>query len=249
MGARIIVDPGKEILIVKYRGLNGTKGPVRQLVDEALALAPRCNGRKPIPCLEGDLVQVGKDGEVIWTHQSFFRPSQNKYQDLREAGKAFSLNEMLDQVATYMQEHPGQRLVLNIDLKHITSDATIETTVEALKSRKIEAFFDTQFGHRLDYVDGVNKRHGTDYVKCLHRWGNFGRWAFGFKGPKTGHDILGIPYTFSLGHPKVPVIYGAVSKIEKLDRLADDPLCYGVYDRFSEKGAFTMFYNSITNRK
>ena len=247
-----LVDPEKEILIVRHSYLNGNSYDLGKVVDETLELRKHTSGKEIIPCLEGDIIQLEDTGEPVLTHRNFLRLRQEKFRDLRKTGRAATLTEALDRLDAYLQTSKDQRVVLCFEPKAITSHFTIEKTVEELRRRGIrDAYFDSFFGGALDSVDEANLRHTGEYAKSLHAVGNLGRWKITLPKPATGYDVLTVPKKLSVGNPGVPVIYGAVGSTKLLAELAERPNTVGAYVRFKEGtglwGTIKMAFNSVTN--
>jgi hypothetical protein len=247
-----IINPIEEFLVVRHSYLNGNSYDFRQVIDDALTLGKHTNGRKVVPCLEGDLVQVEETGEIVLTHQNFRNLYLNQYRNLRERKIAASLKEVIDKFLDFKQSNPEQRVVLCFEAKLITTTRTIEATISQLKGHGIkDAYFDCFFGNKLDCVQKGNKLYDTNYRRSLHLWSNIGSINLYASKPKKGYDIITVPKKMSLGRPREPVIYGAVGSIEKLEKIADDPMVYGAYVRLKEgkgaKGTFKMLWNSVTN--
>lgn len=242
----------EEFLAVRHSVLNGNTYDVGQLVEDTLRLEKHINGRRVVPCFEGDILQVRETGEVVLTHQNFYQLSQEKYRNLKERKLAASLREVLDKVFRYRQKGGDQRIVLCFEPKSITSKATIDETVRLLKSYGIEdAYFDSFFGKKLDLVTDANKEHKTNYARSLHLIGNFCKGKVMMTRPREGYDVLTVPHTMSLGNVGEPVIYGAVGSTEILERIAAQPHVQGAYVRLKEgaglKGALVKLWNSVTN--
>lgn len=248
-----IVSPG-EFLAVRHSVLNGNTYDVGKLVEDTLKLERHMDGRKVVPCFEGDILQVAETGEIVLTHQNWSPLSRREYEALREQKIAASLQEVLDRVAIYKQKNPDQRVVLCFEPKYITAGETIDKTVQSLKEYGIEdAYFDSFFGGKLDAVQQANQNHGTNYAKSLHLIGNLGRGQLMMTPAKQGYDVLTVPHAMSLGKVGEPVIYGAVGSTEILKRIAENPQVIGAYTRLKEgagvKGALVKLFNSVTNTK
>lgn len=246
-----IVSPG-EFLAVRHSVLNGNTYDVGKLVEDTLKLEQHLNGRRAVPCFEGDILQVAETGEIVLTHQNFSSLSKVKYQALREQKIAASLLEVLDKIAAYKQKNPDQKVVLCFEPKYITDKKTIDEAVLALKEYGIQdAYFDSFFGGKLDLVQQANLKYGTNYPRSLHLIGNVGKRQLIMTPAEQGHDVLTVPHAMSFGKVKEPVIYGAVGSTEILERIAEDPQTVGAYIRLKEgagvKGALLKLWNSVTN--
>jgi len=91
----------KEFLAIRHSVLNGNTYDVEKLVKDTLKLKKYINGRKIVPCFEGDITQVKETGEIILTHHNFIPVSQKKYADLKNRKLATSLKEVLEKIITY----------------------------------------------------------------------------------------------------------------------------------------------------
>lgn len=243
-----IVRPNAEFLTVFHSYLNGNDLCFRRAVDTALQLQPYLHGRQVIPCFEGDVLQV-PSGEIVLTHQSFREISEEKYKKLRDVGIATSLDEVLDKYQAFKENNPLQRVIIALELKSITTDETIDKTIKKLHDRKItDVYFDSFFGGRLDVVDKINKKYGTNYIRSLHLIAQFGSQYLMMSRAKNGQEVYTVPYKMSLGIPRDFTIYGAVGSIKNLERVVDDEKVIGAYTRFKEKGPLTMLWNSVTNK-
>ncbi|MBT7902513.1 hypothetical protein HN587_01525 [Candidatus Woesearchaeota archaeon] len=242
----------EEFLVVRHSVLNGNSYDVEKLVEDTLNLAPHLNGRTPIPCFEGDLIQVKETGEVVLTHQNFKQLTQKKFQELREKGIAASLDEVLDRIDAFRQVNLDQRLVLCFEPKFITTSDTILDTVYRLDERKFhDVYFDSFFNGQLGFVSEANKLNRTNYGRSLHLIGNVGRFGIACTGDSNGYETATIPITMSFGDFGQPVIYGAVGSTKILQRIAKDPQTLGAYVRLKEgagvSGALKKLWNSVTN--
>jgi len=246
-----IVKPN-EFLAVRHSVLNGNSYDPKKLIEDTLGLEKYTNGRKIIPCFEGDLLQVEETGEVVLTHQNFSSLSKERYQDLKNRSLASPLKEVLDKIAKYKQENENQKVVLCFEPKSITNKITIDETVRLLNEYKIEdAYFDSFFGGKLDEVEKANEKHGTDYFISLHLIGQILGKKVMVTQPKENYDVITVPHTMSTGNVNEPLIYGAVGSTDILEAIAEEPLVMGAYVRLKEgsgiKGAFVKLWNSVTN--
>ncbi len=247
-----LIDPSKEFLVVKHSQLNNLneRFDIGRVVEDALKLEAHTNGRKVVVAIEGDIIQLEHSVPIL-THQSFFRPSPEQFEELREAGIAVHLEEALDAYQKFMEQYNG-RLVLCLEPKPITTTTTIEVTIGELKQRGIQdAYFDSFFARCLEDVARSNKYNQTHYPTSRHLVGNLGQTQV-VVDRRYPADIATVPYPISFGSLEQPVIYGAVGDAEKLARVADNPQCYGAYVRFKEghgriAGALRLLYVSSTN--
>ncbi|MEW5896325.1 MAG: hypothetical protein AB1668_01410 [Nanoarchaeota archaeon] len=253
MGGSFIVG-AEEFLAVRHSVLNGNTYDVGQLVEDTLNLERYTHGRRIVPCFEGDVIPVKETKETVFTHKNFLPLSRQKYQKLREKKLAASLEEVLDKVARYKQQSPGQRIVLCLEPKPITDRSTIDNVVQTLKEYKlpdVDVYFDSFFGDKLDAVENANRQFGTAYARSLHLIGNAGRLKLMMTQPKQGYEILTVPHAMSAGKLGEPVIYGAVGSVEILQKVAENPQVQGAYVRLKEgagvKGALVKLWNSVTN--
>ena len=246
-----IVKPD-EFLAVRHSVLNGNSYDPKQLVEDTLGLEKYTNGRKVIPCFEGDLLQVEETGEVVLTHQNFSPLSKRKYEDLRSRSLASSLKEVLDKIARHRQENENQKVVLCFEPKSITAKTTIDETVRLLNEYEIEhAYFDSFFGEKLDEVRKANEKYETNYSISLHLMGQILGKKIMVTQPRESYDIITVPHTMAVGNVNEPLIYGAVGSTDILEAVAEEPLVRGAYVRLKEgsgiKGAFVKLWNSVTN--
>ncbi len=244
-----IINPEKEFLVVRHSYLNGNALDLEDAVEKTLALEEHTAGREVVPGFEGDLLQVEETGEIVLTHRNFISLPEKRYQEFREKGIATSLDEALKRIAEYKQAYPDQRIVVCLEPKAITTDATLYQTVEDLKKcgfTNQEAYFDSFFGGKLDVVREANGSYGTNYPVSLHLAMNIFSKQVNVIKPKEKPDVVTIPTPMGFGHPQVPVIYGALGNLEKLKEMAQDPLVIGAYPR-SDKNTAEMLFDSVTN--
>ncbi len=251
-----LIDPEKEFLVVKHSHLNNSRLNIESVVEEAMKLEKHTNGRRVVVALEGDIIQLD-NREVILTPQNYLTPSSMRFRELQEAGIGVYLTEALDNYQTFKEQYAG-RVVLCLELKAITTIQTITKTVTELKRRRIKhVYFDSFFGRCLKHVMLVNKKQGTRYGTSRHLLGNVGHVllrAYGIGiNPICHANIVTVPYPLSWGSLGVPVIYGAVGSPEKLERIAENPECYGAYVRFKEghgrlTGLIRLLAVSMTNK-
>lgn len=241
-----------EFLVVCHSMLNGNLSQIEKQVDETLGLGKYVPNRKVIPCFEGDLLQVQETGEIVFTHQSWFPLSLQKYKSLQAEGLVSPLNEILDEVAEYKQKNPDQKLKLCLELKFPTSKETIDATVRRLREYDIsDAYFDSFLGKKLDLVYASNQTFGTQYSRSFHNFRFLSRLLL--PEPVHGYEMLTVPYFCrNLGRKiDTSVIYGAVGSTERLRACAEEENVVGAYPRLKEglgvKGTALMLWNSITN--
>ncbi len=246
--------PEKEFLIVKHSMLNRRDYNIAQIMDEVTKLGKYTVGRDTIPALEGDLTQVMETGEVVFTHQSFFPLSSERYRKLREEGIAVSLDEALDKYCTFVQSAPERKVVLCLEPKRGTTSLTIEQTMTQLRVRNItDVYFDSFFGRKLDDVAYGNIVFHTSFPCSLHLCGNLGNVKLMAEEPRRGSDFVTVPYPVSFGELNGPVIYGAVGSVETLEKLSEKENVLGAYCRIKEgsglSGMLKMLWTSVTNIK
>jgi hypothetical protein len=253
------INPQKEFLAVRHSYLNGNNLNLEHAVEETLALEKYTCGRKIVPCFEADLLQVQETKEVVLTHQNFIPLSQKKYQEYHEKSIATSLVEALEKVAAYKQKNPEQRIVVCLELKPITARETIEKAVALLKEHDFgydEAYFDSFYGEKLDQVrvanqlslvPVANRLYRINYSISLHLLMNFAGVQFQMTKLKHKPEVITVPKKISFGHPGMPVIYGAMGSVKKLEEIAQDQQVVGAYLRFREGNMFRMLWDSVTN--
>lgn len=252
-----IITQKSEILLIKHSVLNNLSNAydIPKTVEYLQGFERYANGRKVVPCFEGDLTSVRETGEPVFTHKNFERPSQREFKKLRERKIASSLEETLGKVARFNEENPNQRLVLCLEPKIVTPRETIASAIKKLKEYGIkDAYFDSFYGNKLDEVIEENESQGTSHACSLHLMGNIGNTRFRIPaGKQKDYDLLAVPYIMSFGKMDKPVIYGAVGSVEKLEELAEDSKVLGIYLKLKEgsgiKGAVRMLWNSLSNTK
>lgn len=246
------IGGSEEFLIVRHSILNGNQYDIGKWAEDTLKLEKYTNGRKVVPCFEGDVLQVAETGEIVLTHQNFLRLSQQDYTFLREKKLAAPLEGVLEGVGDYKRRNGDQRIVLCFELKTITENETIDRVVKELKNAGLrDVYFDSFFGGRLDVVKAANEKQETNYGRSLHLIGNIGKCRAMTTKPVDGYDILTVPYPTSFGDIGEPVIYGAVSSTDILRMIAENPKVIGAYLRLKEgmgiKGNIVKLFNSLTN--
>lgn len=245
------VNAKQEFLVVRHSVLNGNTYNVAAVVDDVLHLQPSLQGRTPIPCLEGDVIQVQETGEVVLTHRNWLPLSKETYRSLRDDQIAVPLEEALEKVATYRQSSPEQRVVLCLEFKKITTISTIQRTIQELQSYGLEAYFDSFFAGKLDAAYHANKAQGVAFPRSLHLVGNIGPWPVHLDDPEHSSNVVTVPYPLSFGHMPLPLIYGAVNSLEILETVACQQDVLGAYVRLQEgkgvRGVLRMFGNSLRN--
>ena len=245
---------GKDgFLVVKHSVLNGNSYDIGEHIEDALSYQKHLGDRVAVPCFEGDLLQVAETGEVVLTHQNFFPLTQARYETLRERRLAISLNEVLDRVGGYKQRNPDQKLILCFEPKPITTDETLNRTVEKLKEHGIQdAYFDTFFAGRLAALGKAFAKHQFTLPRSLHILGNVGEARLHLeRTPSEDYDIVTVPSGGSIGYVGENSIYGAVGSVEKLEWAAAHEGIRGAYVRLKEgsgvKGNLVKLWNSVTN--
>ena len=239
-----IVDPKKEALIVRHSYLNSGSYD-EKIYDQLPELAKYTNGRQPVNCLEGDLLQVRETGEPILTHEDWFSVSKDRYRALRQEKIACSLEEALCKARTYQIKHPDNRLVLCLEPKLTTDKETIERAMKLLKQYGFSeetAYFDSFYGNKLDRVAELNQESGSAFLRSYHMLlGNLGnlKLTFPFTPAKKGYDLVSTQYPTSFGKFNGPKIYGAVGSLKALEEVTKDPEVLGAYLRLREGGGLT----------
>lgn len=241
-------------VVVRHSILNGNAYSVDEHVEDMLKLEQHTNGRLVLPCFEGDLLQVEGTGEIVLTHRNFKPLVQKEFRDLRDQHIAASLDEALDKINNFHARNSEMPIVLCLELKAITSKATVYETVRRLHQDGIHhAYFDSFFGRKLDEVAAANRKYGTAYGRSLHLCGNIGRLHFAVAPRPQRYDMLTVPKATSFGNPGEPVIYGAVGSRSVLGRIAERPDVIGAYVRLHEGagvlGAAKMLMNSMSNTR
>ncbi len=237
-----------ELLIVRHSHLNSRYD---ERIFDTENLVGYTNGRKPVNCLEGDIVQVEETKEPVLTHHNFGKLRLDKFRRLREEGLAFNLEESLERVRN-IRDKTGQKLVLCLELKTITQRETIQKALNGLREYGITDFyFDSFFGNKLDQTHEVGSERDLTFPLSYHLAGNVKGFKFGVCSPKYGYDFITVPRAMSFGNPREPYVHGAVGSLNALRKLSEDPLALGAYLRLKEgaglKSVVNMFWNSLTN--
>ncbi len=240
-----IINPEKEFLIVRPCALNSPHPEFEQEAAIIAQLQEFTGQRKPVPVLEGDILEMKDSSDIILMHKSFMTPSKKKFKSLRDENYAAYLNEILEKVAAHNQD-----IVICLEPKRNITPQGIERTIVALQTHDIKrAYFDSFFGKKLDDVVETNRRIGTQYPVSYHAIASFGPVYFAFSGMDNKPDIVTVISPLSFFRYNGPVIYGAVGSIEKMTTLAQRPNVLGVYLRTKEKQPLKMLLNSMIVRK
>ena len=252
-----IIDPKKQILLVKHSYLNNDSDSynMSEVVEKAKANERYTNGREIVPCVEGDFMALRSTGEPILTHTNFHVPSESGFRTLKQRGIAATLEGALGKVIEFTEKNPDQRLVVCLEAKPVTTREAIARTISMLKQYGIkDVIFDSFYANKLDDVISENQLQGTIYPCSLHLVGNLGNTGLRLPfGKQKEYDLTTVPYTLSFGRPNTPVIYGAVGSVDTLKRLSENEKTLGVYLREREGkglyGATKMLWNSVTNTR
>ncbi len=241
-----IVNPEKEILVVRHRILNNPNPNFEQEIESLSKLQEHTGQRKVVPVFEGDILETRWGKDVIMTHQTMISPSKRKFEALRKDGLAAYLNETIEKAAKYQE----LGFVVCLEPKRNITPQGIERAIVALQTHNLDrAYFDSFFGKKLDYVIETNKIIGTQYPTSYHVVSTFGSSYFAFAGMDNKPDVITVPSAMAFGRFSGPIIYGAVGSTKKLERLAQIPNVIGVYARIKEKRSLKMLLNSVRNRK
>ena len=241
-----IINPQKEILIVKHRILNNSQLNFEQEIDKIYQeLGHSVNGRQIVLCFEGDYMAPSWSNDVILVHGSY-APSMDKFQDLREQGVAAYLAEVLENV-----DKSDQRFYVCLEAKISTTAEATDKAVDSLKQAAVEkAYFDSFFGGKLNHVHQANQLQRTSYPTSLHLLAKIGGIDFAVSNGE--HNVVTIPNAvafFARGTPEKPIIYGAVGSKEKVKKIAEDPNALGAYWRGDESSSVKMLINSFGRGK
>ncbi|MEK6880713.1 MAG: hypothetical protein AABY22_13935 [Nanoarchaeota archaeon] len=244
MGNFNLIDPKREFMVVEHNHLNNTSLDIENAVNKTLSLQKIVGKRKIVCCLEGDLVQIGRKGEIVLTHRTHIPLLRIRYNQLKRRGIAADFDEFLRKLNSYMKKS-SKRVILCLELKNITSKNTIKEVIRKLKEYRIkDVYFDSFIGKKLEIVEKNNQEQKTNYLKSFHLIMNLNDHKITFR-VKKDYDILTVPKIFSFGRLSEPVIYGSVTTKEQLHELAKDKKVYGAYVRFSERNLLKLFWNSI----
>jgi hypothetical protein len=238
-----MIDPKKEILIVKHRTLNNPETDFEQEVDKVYSeLGESVKGRQIVPCFEGDYMMPSWSEDVVMVHGNF-APSKNKFEQLRQEGFAAYLQEVLESFVKYNGE-----AVVCLEAKLGTKPDATYKAVRALQKAEIErAYFDSFLGWKLDHVHAANERQRTIYPTSLHLLAKLG--GIEFMVSNGQHDVVTVPNLAAIGKSKKPIIYGAVGSKKRVEKIAEDPNALGAYWRGEEASSLKMLINSVGRKK
>lgn len=241
-----MINPQKELLVVKHRTLNNPETDFEQEVDKVYSeLGESVKGRQIVPCFEGDYMIPSWSEDIVMVHGNF-APSKNKFEQLRKEGFAAYLQEVLESFVKYNGE-----AVVCLEAKLGTKPDATYKAVRALQKAEIErAYFDSFFGRKLDVVLSANVDCKAAYSISLHLLAKLGRIDISVTNGE--HNIITVPNAaafFAKGTPKKPIIYGAVGTKDRVKKVAEDPNTLGVYWRGGEASSVKMLWNSFGRKK
>jgi hypothetical protein len=225
----------KPFMIIYHRALNNKEPDIRTLENQVNILGRYITGRKPALALHGDLTEYY--GILFFAHNY----NTKTFDTLRDIGFASHFKETIKYIR---ENHP--ETTLYIELKPGITKNGMKQVVNILKENEIHDYmYDSISGKELDLA------HDMDYgcMTSYHLMGYFNGIeipSVPSLAPRHKYTVTTIPYITTIGNPKMPMIYGMVNSLKRLQKAAEKDNVVGAIIRFDDSNIIKIVGKSMS---